>query len=92
MLQVECKTGVLLVSNGHGSEVTITMRSGLIDLVQSRGAGDEFRLGRFFVEEGLVTPDEIDALLRDARGLNGRTGETPVAGRRPDADVAIASR
>ena len=77
MLQVECKTGVLLVSNGLGSEVTITMRSGLIDLVQSRGAGDEFRLGRFFVEEGLVTPAEIDALLRDARGTNVRTGETP---------------
>ncbi|MGO8995210.1 MAG: DUF4388 domain-containing protein [Polyangiaceae bacterium] len=77
MLQVECKTGVLLVSNGQGSEVTVTMRSGLIDLVQSRGAGDEFRLGRFFVEEGFVTPHEIDALLRDARGANGRTGETP---------------
>ncbi len=77
MLQVECKTGVLVISNGQGSEVTITMRSGLIDLVQSRGAGDEFRLGRFFVEEGLVTPAEIDALLRDARGANYRTGETP---------------
>jgi DNA-binding response OmpR family regulator len=77
MLQVECKTGVVVISNGLGSEVTITMRSGLIDLVQSRGAGDEFRLGRFFVEEGFVTPHEIDALLRDARGLNSRTGETP---------------
>ena len=77
MLQVECKTGLLLISNGQGSEVTVTMRSGLIDLVQSRGAGDEFRLGRYFVEEGLVTPAEIDALLRDARGMNSRTGETP---------------
>jgi DNA-binding response OmpR family regulator len=74
MLQVECKTGVLLVSNTR-SEVTITMRSGLIDLVQSRGVGDEFRLGRFFVEEQIVTPAEIDAILRDARG--SRTGETP---------------
>jgi DNA-binding response OmpR family regulator len=77
MLQVECKTGLLLISNGHGSEVTVTMRSGLIDLVQSRGAGDEFRLGRYFVEEGLVTPAEIDALLRDHRGASIRTGETP---------------
>jgi DNA-binding response OmpR family regulator len=77
MLQVECKTGVLVVANGKGSEVTVTMRSGLIDLVQSRGAGDEFRLGRYFVEEQLVTPAEIDALLRDARGLSSRTGETP---------------
>jgi CheY-like chemotaxis protein len=46
-----------------GSEVLITWRSGLVDLVQSRGAGDEFRLGRYFVEEGLVTPPDIDALL-----------------------------
>jgi hypothetical protein len=46
-----------------GSEVLITWRKGLVDLVQSRGAGDEFRLGRYFVEEGLVTPTEIDAIL-----------------------------
>ena len=77
MLQVECKTGVLLVSNDKGSEVTVTMRSGLIDLAQSRGVGDEFRLGRFFVEEQIVTPAEIDAILRDARGANSKSGETP---------------
>jgi CheY-like chemotaxis protein len=46
-----------------GSELLITWRNGLVDLVQSRGTGDEFRLGRFFVEEGLVTPAEIDAIL-----------------------------
>ena len=46
-----------------GSEVLITWRKGLVDLVQSRGTGDEFRLGRYFVEEGLVTPTEIDAIL-----------------------------
>jgi hypothetical protein len=78
MLQVECKTGGLVVSNDK-SEITISMRMGLIDLAQSRGVSDEFRLGRYFVEEGLVTPAEIDALLRDARGLNGRTGETPIS-------------
>ena len=47
-----------------GSEVTMTWRHGLVDLVQSRGAGDEFRLGRFLVEEGLLSPAEIDELLR----------------------------
>jgi CheY-like chemotaxis protein len=46
-----------------GCEVLITWRDGLVDFVRSRGTGDEFRLGRFFVEEGLVTPAEIDALL-----------------------------
>lgn len=69
MLQGERLTGVLSIvrySNGRspGSEVTVTWRSGLVDFVQSRGAGDEFRLGRYFVESGLVTPDAIDALLR----------------------------
>jgi CheY-like chemotaxis protein len=73
MLQVESQTGVIVISNGK-SEVTVSMRSGLIDLVQSRGAGDEFRLGRFFVEEGLVTPAEIDALLKDHGGRT-RSGE-----------------
>jgi len=47
-----------------GSEVTITWRNGMVDFVQSRGAGDEFRLGRFLIEEGLLTPAEIDELLR----------------------------
>jgi hypothetical protein len=57
-----------------GSEVLITWRAGLVDLVQSRGAGDEFRLGRYFVEEGLVTPEEIDAIL------TRRESEPPAGG------------
>jgi CheY-like chemotaxis protein len=57
-----------------GGEVLITWRDGLIDLVQSRGTGDEFRLGRFVVEEGLVTPTEIDAILR------GRNSDPPLGG------------
>jgi DNA-binding response OmpR family regulator len=64
LLQIEGQTGVLLVTDGK-TEVMIAMRAGLIDLVQARGAGNEFRLGRYFVEHGLVTPDDIDRLLRD---------------------------
>jgi CheY-like chemotaxis protein len=64
LLQIEAQTGVLLVTDGK-TEVTVSMRVGLIDLVQARGAGSEFRLGRYFVEHGLVTPDDIDRLLRD---------------------------
>jgi len=64
LLQIEGQTGVLLVTDGK-TEVTIAMRAGLVDLVQARGAGNEFRLGRYFVELGLVTPDDIDRLLRD---------------------------
>jgi CheY-like chemotaxis protein len=64
LLQIEGQTGVLFVSDAK-TEVSVAIRVGLIDLVQSRNAGAEFRLGRYFVEHGLVTPDDIDRLLRD---------------------------
>ena len=69
LLQIEMQTGVLFVTDGR-TEVTISMRKGLIDLVQARGAGAEFRLGRYFVEHGLVTPEDIDRLLRDSATLS----------------------
>jgi CheY-like chemotaxis protein len=64
LLQIEGQTGVLFVSDSK-TEVSVAMRQGLIDLVQARNAGAEFRLGRYFVELGLVTTDDIDRLLRD---------------------------
>ncbi len=64
LLQIEGQTGMLHVTDGK-TEVAISMREGLIDLVQARNAGAEFRLGRYFVELGLVTPEDIDRLLRD---------------------------
>jgi DNA-binding response OmpR family regulator len=64
LLQIEVQTGVLVVTDGK-TEVSIAMRMGLIDLVTARGAGSEFRLGRYFIEHNLVTPDDIDRLLRD---------------------------
>jgi DNA-binding response OmpR family regulator len=65
LLQIECKSGAMLVTDGT-TDITITLRDGLIDLVQARGAGREFRLGRYFVEHGLVTEADIDRLLRES--------------------------
>jgi DNA-binding response OmpR family regulator len=86
MLQIEAQTGILLVTDGK-TEVTMCVRSGLIDLVQARGLGNEFRLGRYFVEHALVSPDDIDRILRD----NAPTPRPPPlesgrqsAGRKPD--------
>jgi DNA-binding response OmpR family regulator len=64
LLQIESKTGLLVVSDNK-TEVTISIREGLIDLVQARGAGSEFRLGRYIVEHGLATPADIERILRD---------------------------
>ncbi len=62
-LQMDACTGVLSVRRKQ-REVSICMRGGLIDLVQARRASREFHLGRYFIEQGLVTPEDIDALLR----------------------------
>ncbi len=69
LLQLESQTGVLLCRSGT-ADVVATFRKGLIDLVQSSGAGDEFRLGRYFVEEGIVTPAEIDDLMARVHALH----------------------
>lgn len=69
LLQAENQTGVLVCTNG-GAEVRATFRDGAIDLVQSTGAGDEFRLGRFFVEEGVLTPQEIDDITARTRAFS----------------------
>src|SRR4029077_6182415 len=66
LLQLEAQTGTLGIWNAD-SEVTIHMRGGLVDLVQSRGAGDEFRLGRFFLEQELVTEDQLDEIVRSSQ-------------------------
>lgn len=64
ILQMQRQTGVVRISNQKAA-VTIYMRQGLIDLVQSRGTAEEFRLGRYFVETGAVAKGELEDMLRD---------------------------
>lgn len=67
LLQLEAQTGILVIRNAT-SELSIAMRGGLVDLVQSRNASTEFRLGRFFIEEGLVTAPQLEDLVSEAKG------------------------
>jgi DNA-binding response OmpR family regulator len=70
LLQSENQSGVL-TCRSEGTRVVATFRGGLIDLVQSSGASDEFRLGRFFVEEGILKPTDIDEAIEKSRGMEG---------------------
>lgn len=63
VLQFQRQTGHLTLTNGD-VEVVVYLREGFIDLVQGRGMSEKLRLGRYLVEEGLVTRDELEALLR----------------------------
>jgi len=65
LLGDQFQTGVLTALQGD-SRVTVSLREGRIDLATARGVPEEFLLGRFAVEAGHLTTDELAAIL-DAR-------------------------
>jgi len=71
MLQVEQRSGLLVVSNDD-CEVRIALHEGLIDFVESRNTAEEFRLGRFFVERGFVTRAELEEVLAQQAAATAR--------------------
>lgn len=64
-LQLQRLTGVLRVTH---KEKTMTMwiRDGMADFVQSQGMDEEFRLGRYFVKQGHISREDLEALLEGA--------------------------
>ncbi len=90
VLQMQRQTGVLRVTTPRAG-MTIWIRLGLVDLVQSHNVRDESRLGRYFVERGLATREQIDATQR-AQPASGRLlGEALLrAGLVMRADVDLA--
>ena len=77
VLQLQRQTGTCLVTSGK-VEVAVSFRDGLIDLARSKGAADEFRLGRYLVEEGVVSQTEVDNILQDKSGPRKLLGEALV--------------
>ena len=77
VLQLQRQSGACLVTSGK-VEVAISFREGLIDLARSKGAADEFRLGRYLVEEGVVSQTEVDNILQDKSGPRKLLGEALV--------------
>lgn len=63
VLHFQRQTGKLCLVSGE-AEVVIYLREGFIDFVEGRGMSEKLRLGRYLVEEGLVSRDELEALLR----------------------------
>jgi DNA-binding response OmpR family regulator len=77
VLQLQRQTGTCLVTSGK-VEVAVSFREGLIDLARGKGASDEFRLGRYVVEEGIVSQTEVDNILEDRSGPRKLLGEALV--------------
>lgn len=74
VLQLQRQTGTCLVTSGK-VEVSISFREGLVDLARSKGAADEFRLGRYLVEEGVVSQSDLDNIFQDRSSPRKLLGE-----------------
>ena len=62
MLSMEQRSGVLTCEH-EGGRITITLREGLVDLARSQNTRDEFRLGRYFLERGVLDQSQLDSAL-----------------------------
>jgi CheY-like chemotaxis protein len=78
LLQLQRQTGVLRISNQRAS-IAMSVRQGLIDFVEARGASEEYRLGRYFLEQGAVTREQLDEVLSTRVAAGELTGEALVA-------------
>jgi CheY-like chemotaxis protein len=66
IVQTEGFSGELSATRNKVSILT-TFRDGLIDLVEGRGEVSEYRLGRFFVEDGSITAAELQATINQIK-------------------------
>jgi CheY-like chemotaxis protein len=63
VLQMQRQTGVLRVTSGR-SGVTMWIRQGSVELVQAHNVRGESRIGRYFLESGRATREQIDDALK----------------------------
>jgi CheY-like chemotaxis protein len=92
MLQMQRQTGVMRVK-GPKRELVISVRDGQMDLarlieapdVSGRPVPHEFRLGRYFIEQGVATRADVDAALSRALESKKTVGQELV-----DAGVVTA--
>lgn len=93
VLQMQMQSGTLTVSQGD-VEVDMAFRQGLVDIARSRGElRDEFRLGRYLVEEGLVTKDELEQAAGRAKAAGRLLGDELLSSdkvKKSDLDGALA--
>ena len=62
LLQLQRQSGVMRIYHRNRS-MTMWIREGLVDFVQSRNTEPEFRLGRYFVRKGLIDRQELKRLI-----------------------------
>jgi len=64
LLQLRHQTGVVRVRHQRKLAV-LSLREGMVDLAQSTGTDEEFRIGRYFIEAGLMTRQQVELTHAD---------------------------
>lgn len=78
LLQVQRQTGVMRVMSGARG-LHIYVQEGLVQLAKAAADKTEFRLGRYFVEMGLLTRPEVEEAAEAAKRAGRRIGDELVA-------------
>ncbi len=66
MLSEQGQSGILRVVNTEtNARIEIYFRSGHVDFAAAVGVAEEFLLGRFVVDDGDLTPEQLDQVLAD---------------------------
>jgi DNA-binding response OmpR family regulator len=74
LLQLQRQTGALAVST-RNREITMYVREGTIDLATVHGLRDEFLIGRYLIELGVVTRNELNTVVKNRAGSKRLLGE-----------------
>jgi hypothetical protein len=91
MLELQRQTGALTIESGK-RQIVLYLSDGRIDLARSRDLPHSFLFGRFIVEDGVLTREELEPFLADEETKN-LLGEALVAkGRAKEEQVQRALR
>jgi CheY-like chemotaxis protein len=74
LLDLQRQSGALSMFTKH-AEVTLYIEKGRVDFASSRGMRGEFLLGRYLVDVGAVTRDELNNVLEHRAGNKRLLGE-----------------
>lgn len=74
LLDLQRQTGVLSIFTRQ-SEITLYVKMGRLEFAASRGLRVEFRIGRYLVEDGTITKDELQTVLDNRAGSKRLLGE-----------------
>ena len=77
MLELQRQTGALNIAQPD-AEITLYLRGGLLDFARSQGMPAPFRLGRYLVQIGAVTREDLTHFLNNRAGSKRLIGDALV--------------